>query len=137
MLDTPDTLTCPVSLLVNASTGEAEIGAELRYDPADPFAVSLVIGADCPDAVTWVFARDLLSDGLNSPSGTGDITVEPGGLRLGRPVLRITLSTDSVATMLLSTDAAMEFLMESFVLVPSGSEADHIDFDSEISALLD
>lgn len=136
MLDTPQTITSPVTLLVTAANGEAEIAAELRYEPSDPFAVSLVIGTGHADPVTWVFARELLHDGLTAPTGRGDITIEPAGRRLGERVLRITLATDCLATMLMSADAATEFLMASFALVPTGCELEHIDIDAEINALL-
>ncbi len=136
MLDIPKTVTTRVTLLVTAATGEAEIGAELHYDPSDPFAVSLVIGADCPAPVTWVFARELLQAGVSSPAGQGDITVEPAGERSGERVLRITLATDCMATMLIGTDRVVEFLVETYSAVASGCELDHIDLDAEISALL-
>ena len=45
--------------------------AELRYDPTDPLAVSLAIGTECDEPVVWVFARDLLADGVNHPSRRG------------------------------------------------------------------
>src|SRR3712207_7008567 len=41
------------------------VEVQMRYDPADPLAVSLrVNGRDGED--TWVFGRDLLADGLRS-----------------------------------------------------------------------
>src|SRR5690349_159802 len=63
MLHLPRTITTPLSLVVSTGTGEAELDAELRYDPADPFAVSLAIGVECGEPVVWTFARDLLSAG--------------------------------------------------------------------------
>jgi len=138
MLHLPRTITTPLSLIVSTGTGEAELDAELRYDPADPFAVSLAIGVDCGDPVVWTFARELLAAGVNSPSGEGDITLEPdmsegfGGERQ----LRITLATDCMATMLASTDRVVEFLVESYAVVPTGAELDRVDFDAEIAALL-
>ena len=138
MLHLPRTITTPLSLTVSTGTGEAELDAELRYDPADPFAVSLAIGVDCGDPVVWTFARELLSAGVNSPAGEGDITVEPDvteGFGAERQ-LRITLATDCMATMLASTDRVVEFLVETYAVVPTGSELDRVDFDAEIAALL-
>jgi len=138
MLHLPRTITTPLSLTVSTGTGEADLDAELRYDPADPFAVSLAIGVDCGDPVVWTFARELLAAGVNAPSGEGDITLEPdmsegfGGER----TLRITLATDCMATMLASTDRVVEFLVETYAVVPTGSELDRVDFDAEIAALL-
>jgi hypothetical protein len=138
MLHLPRTITTPLSLTVSTGTGEADLDAELRYDPADPFAVSLAIGVDCGDPVVWTFARELLAASVNAPSGEGDITLEPdmsegfGGER----TLRITLATDCMATMLASTDRVVEFLVETYAVVPTGSELDRVDFDAEIAALL-
>jgi hypothetical protein len=136
MLHLPKTVTAPVTLLVSAATGEAELAAEFRYDAADPFAVSLVIGVGCSDPVVWIFARDLLQAGTSGPTGEGDITIEPAGRHLGQRVMRITLATDCLATMLVSTDRVVEFLVESYAVVPSGAELDHVDLDAEIDALL-
>jgi len=139
MLHLPRTITTPLSLTVTTGTGEAEVDAELRYDPTDPFAVSLVIGVDCGEAVVWTFARDLLAAGVNAPTGEGDITVEPDtshGMAVEERVLRITLATDCLATMLASTDRVIEFLVETFAVVPTGCELDRVDFDAEIASLL-
>jgi hypothetical protein len=138
MLHLPRTVTTPLPLTVSTGTGEAELDAELRYDPADPFAVSLAIGVDCGEPVVWTFARELLAAGVNAPAGEGDITVEPdvsegfGGDRL----LRVTLATDCMATMLAPTDRVVEFLVESYAVVATGAELDRVDFDAEIAALL-
>ena len=139
MLHLPRTITTPLSLTVTTGTGEADLDAELRYDPADPFAVSLAIGVDCGEPVVWTFARDLLSSGVSAPAGEGDITIEPDlshGFAAEERALRITLATDCLATMLVSMDRVVEFLVETFALVPTGTELDRVDLDAEIAALL-
>ncbi|MDQ1705071.1 MAG: hypothetical protein QOF18_1437 [Frankiaceae bacterium] len=139
MLHLPRTITTPVSLVVSTGTGEAELEAELRYDPTDPFAVSLAIGVECGEPVVWTFARDLLAAGVSVPSGEGDITVEPDQLSAmddAERMLRITLATDSLATMVTSSDRVVEFLVETYAIVPTGSELDRVDFDAEIAALI-
>ena len=139
MLHLPRTITTPLSLTVTTGTGEADLDAELRYDPSDPFAVSLAIGVDCGEPVVWTFARDLLAAGVNAASGEGDITIEPDtsdGMLSEERVLRITLATDCLATMLASTDRVVEFLVETYAAVPTGAELDRVDLDAEIAALL-
>ena len=139
MLHLPRTITTPLSLVVSTGTGEAELDAELRYDPADPFAVSLAIGVECGEPVVWTFARDLLSAGVSAPTGEGDITVEPdpaSALDDDARMLRITLATDCLATMLTSSDRVVEFLVETYAIVPTGSELDRVDLDAEIAALI-
>ena len=135
MLHLPRTITTPLPLMVATGNGEAELTGELRYDPSDPFAVSLAIGTECGEPVIWTFARDLLADGVKEPAGEGDITIEPAS-DLDSRELRITLATDSLATLLAPRDRVVEFLVEAFTVLPSGAEFDTIDFDAEISALL-
>src|SRR5437764_2109809 len=96
MLHLPRTITTPLSLTVSTGTAEAELDAELRYDPADPFAVTLAIGTEFGEPVIWTFARDLLASGVTAVTGEGDISIEPdmGEERL----LRIALATRIVGT---------------------------------------
>jgi hypothetical protein len=135
MLHPSHTVTTPLMLAISAETGEAELAAELRYDPMDPFAVTLAIGVDYGQPILWVFGRDLLVDGVSEASGEGDITIEPADDEAGHEI-RITLATDCLATMIASRDAVVEFLIDSFTAVPSGSELDRIDLDAELAALL-
>jgi hypothetical protein len=51
-------------------------------------------------------------------------------------MLRITLATDCLATMLAPADRVVEFLVETFTVVPTGAELDRVDIDAEIAALL-
>jgi hypothetical protein len=139
MLHLPRTITTPLALAVSTGTGEAELDAELRYDPADPFAVALAIGVECGEPVVWTFARDLLAAGVSVPSGEGDITVEPdmsSSFNDAERTLRITLATDCLATMVTPAAPVLEFLVETYAIVPTGSELDRVDLDAEIAALL-
>jgi hypothetical protein len=134
MLHLPRTITTPLALTVMTGAAEADLQAELRYDPADPFAVSLAIGTECGEPVVWTFARELLSAGISGPVGEGDITIEPHAD--GERQLQITLATDCLATMVAPADRVLEFLVETFALVPTGAELDRVDLDAEIAALL-
>ena len=139
MLHLPRTVTTPLALTVTTGTGEAELSGELRYDPSDPFAVSMAIGVDCGEPVIWTFARELLAAGVGTPAGEGDITVEPdlsAGFTGEDRMLRITLATDCMATMLAPAERVVEFLVETYSVVPTGTELDRVDFDAEIAALL-
>lgn len=131
MLDSSRTVTTPLTLVVSASTGDARLDAELRYNPSDPLAVALAIGTGCEEPVVWVFARDLLAGGIAGPVGEGDITIEPADGEV-----RITLATDCLATMLAPRNRVVEFLVETFTRVPSGAEFAGVDMDAEIAALL-
>jgi hypothetical protein len=133
MLHPSHTVTTPLTLSVSAATGDADLSAELRYDPSDPLAVALAIGVECSEPVVWVFGRDLLADGINRPSGEGDITIEPAGNVEHK--VRITLATDCLATMMADRNTVIEFLVDAFTAVPSGCEMDGVDLDAEIAAL--
>jgi hypothetical protein len=135
MLGSSRTVTTRLVLTVSATTGEAQLDAELRYDVSDPLAVALAIGTQCEEPVVWVFARDLLAAGLAAPTGEGDITIEPVEETDGHE-LRITLATDCLATMLAPRDRVLEFLVETYTRVASGCEFDDVDFDAEVAALL-
>jgi hypothetical protein len=134
MLHPSHTVTTALTLSVSALTGDADLQAELRYDPSDPLAVSMAIGVECEEPVVWVFARDLLADGVNHASGEGDITVEPVA-DADRREIRITLATDCLATMIAPRDKIVEFLVEAYTAVPSGCEMDGVDIDAEIATL--
>lgn len=129
------TVTMTLTLSVSAVTGDADLDAELRYDPSDPLAVSLAIGTECGEPVVWTFGRDLLAEGVKESAGMGDITIEPASDMDSRD-LRITLATDCLATMLASRDKVVEFLVETYTMVPTGTEFDAVDLDAEIAALL-
>src|SRR3954453_914461 len=139
MLHLPRTITTPLSLVVPPGPGEAELDAELRYDPADPFAVALAIGVECGEPVVWMFARDLLAAGVTAPTGEGDITLGPDTISSfddSERCLRIALATDCLATMVTPAAPVLEFLVETYAIVPTGSELDRVDLDAEIAALL-
>jgi len=48
----------------------------------------------------------------------------------------VTLATDCMASMLVPAARVVEFLVETFTVVPTGSELDRVDLDAEIAALL-
>lgn len=59
------------------------IPVELRYEVGDPYAIRMTFHLPGDAPVTWAFGRELLLDGLNSPSGDGDVHIgptEPEGL---------------------------------------------------------
>ncbi|MEJ7743255.1 MAG: SsgA family sporulation/cell division regulator [Nocardioidaceae bacterium] len=63
--------------LIDATGAATPLAAELLYDKSDPYAVAACFrtGLDLP--VRWVFARDLLAEGLYEPTGDGDVHVWP------------------------------------------------------------
>jgi hypothetical protein len=125
------------------------VPAALVYDSADPFAVRVRFGGDGPDDVgtshydgpaedgdvEWLLGRDLLRAGLTGPVGEGDVRLWPA--RGGLDVLFLQLRAPSGEALFeLSGTAVGDFLRETELLVPAGTESDVLQVDDELSALL-
>ncbi|WP_393062360.1 SsgA family sporulation/cell division regulator [Streptomyces sp. LN549] len=113
----------------------APLSADLHYDMADPYAIRLSIGVPMERPVDWVFARELLAEGLHRPTGSGDVVVmpwhhpHPDSLRV---VLR---NRSGTALVEMAASEVATFLRRTFVLVPDGAESHHVDLDRAISEL--
>jgi Streptomyces sporulation and cell division protein, SsgA len=111
------------------------LSATLHYDAHDPFAVSATFRTGEGD-ITWVFARDLLRDGLYDMAGEGDIVIRPGHPSRG-PVVSITLSSPSGAARIEGSRTALAaFVEEIYDVVPEGSEWVYLDMETTIGELL-
>ncbi|MCW2667765.1 MAG: putative regulator [Frankiales bacterium] len=100
---------------------DVSLPALLRYSAQDPWAVRLVLlieatGPDAPESVEWVFSRDLLTTGLVAPSGEGDVHVRVEGRTA-------VVELAGRAGVLLPLDGLVEFLAESYDVVPTGGES--------------
>src|ERR671933_682397 len=89
------TVSCELHLrLVVSSESSLPVPAGLRYDTADPYAVHATFHTGAEETVEWVFARDLLAEGLHRPTGTGPpplrsrsgALAHPGGKLRARPL---------------------------------------------------
>ncbi|MFC5719346.1 SsgA family sporulation/cell division regulator [Streptomyces gamaensis] len=122
--------------LIASAPQDRAVPAQLRYEPADPFAVQISFppaasldGAD----VQWAFARELLARGLITPMGAGDVQVWPCGPE--RTVLEFH-AREGVAMVQIDTAELRSFLARSYALVPAGCEGAHLDLDGTLAALL-
>lgn len=119
-------LAAAVAVTVYPSSGRAGYRGlmELHYDPRDPWALRLRVGA-----VEWVVARDLLADGLTARAGVGDVSVGPlpGGL-LGIELTDATRG-EARARLLAGSGEVSRLLAATYQLVPHGQEARWVDFD--------
>jgi hypothetical protein len=105
---------------------EAEaVEVRMSYDPADPLAVSLRVAGLGRDE-SWVFARDLLADGLRSlvPVGHGDVHVQATSV-----LTEISRRTEDGLweTLRLPWWNTREFIRLSHIEVPRGQEACDVD----------
>ena len=108
----------------------------LRYSAADPYAVRLVLLPDGgvegegPESVEWLFARSLLTEGLLAPTGHGDVRVRVDGHEVG-------VELAGSAMVLLPLAGLVEFLADSYEVVPTGTETlTDSALDEEIARLL-
>jgi hypothetical protein len=112
------------------------IHAKLRYLRDDPFAVHLAFPAAISlegGDVEWVFARELLEDGLYEPSGEGDVHLWPCGP--GRVMIEFESPHGTAAVEFTSADVR-RFLHWSYRAVPTGLETRHLDVEGSLAALL-
>ena len=110
--------------------------AEFEYDPADPFAVSILF-TDEPAPVRWTFARDLLIEGYYEPTGDGDVHVWPCLNTEGCAVVILELSSPSGEVLVqVGARQLSRFIHQMISMVPPGSETTIVDIDAEIAQLL-
>ena len=111
------------------------VDATLEYDASDPYAVHLDIAAG-DGVVRWSFARELLTSGIDTPTGEGDVRIVPIGGRDGRRVRIQLTSPDGAAVLEAPLGEMVEFLGATFDAVPTGCESDHFDVDALLAGLL-
>ena len=106
----------------------------------DPCAARIAFHAGLEEPVEWIFARDLLSRGIQGRQGTGDVQVRPSpGPAGGEPgsVLNIELiSPYGQARFETPAREVTDFLRRACQIVPDGQESGHIDIDAELNDLL-
>ncbi len=122
--------------LVLAPDRSVPVPALLRYRAADPYAVHITfhLGQDSP--VTWVFARDLLVEGIFRACGHGDVRIWPTRAA-GRSLMCLALSSPAGDALIEApTGAFASWLERSLQLVPAGREQESLDLDQALAALL-
>jgi len=129
-----DIITCstPMCLLDDDGPG-TQIDADMVFDPADPYAMSIVFHTGAP--VTWTFGRDLLIEGIYEPAGVGDVQVWPCLVESGAAVVMIELVAPDGAVMLqVASRVVADFITRVLRVVPIGAEG--VDVDAALAALL-
>ena len=114
--------------------------ADLRYSADDPWAVRVAFqtGGDGGDGtVEWMFARQLLTDGVSGTVGEGDIRVWPA-LSGGERVINLAMASPSGSALFeIDRDELIEFLQQTYLAVPTGCEGEVVDLDAELALLLE
>lgn len=133
-MDTPDALTQELFARCAFPTG-ALVGAELRYDAADPYVVAVTLHDEL--GTSYEVARTLLTQAITGAAGTGDARAWPVVDEHGRSlvVLHLRADDDEVVLELLTTELD-RFLGRTRALVPLGTESEHVDVDAVVAQLL-
>ncbi|MCU1691578.1 MAG: sporulation and cell division protein SsgA [Frankiales bacterium] len=126
--------------LVVPGASSLPVRASLRYDLGDPYAVTVAFHTGAAgsesDSVEWTFARALLTDGVTSPVGEGDVQVWPSSSS-GSSVVCLSLSSPSGKALFeVPVPELADFLGQTYAAVPTGSESDLVDVDAELALLL-
>jgi hypothetical protein len=122
--------------LIDTSGEASRLDGELEYNATDPYAAVAVFRAG-PTPIRWVFARELLADGLFAPVGDGDVHVWPCLDSSGRAVVLIELiSPHGEALLQARSRDVSDFLQHTFELVPRGTEDMQLDLDQTVLRLL-
>ncbi len=111
------------------------VKVDLSYHSRDPYAVQASFRTGNGTAVDWVFARDLLHDGLIAPSGTGDVRVQPMPHNPHKVQLELS-SPSGHAVFTTCAQTLGDFLHRTYEAVPPETEYSWLDFDVALSDLL-
>jgi hypothetical protein len=130
----------PIELVLLAaepvSADPTELSAALRYAVRDPYAVTLHFPANgVSPAVTWTFDRQLLLTGLRVHAGEGDVRIWPAHDRPDHTYIQLSAPSGR-ALFAAATQDLQLFLDTTIALVAEGAEADQVDMDAELDALL-
>ncbi|RCW43934.1 sporulation and cell division protein SsgA [Halopolyspora algeriensis] len=111
------------------------VQVELRYDTRDPYAVIAAFRTGRAGWVEWVFARDLLADGLIAQAGEGDVAIRPS---VDDPeVVVVELSSPSGHAMFeASAQELADFLDRTYDVVVPGNENLWVNVDDALTRLL-
>jgi hypothetical protein len=112
------------------------IVVDLEYDPIDPFAVRFTFHLPGDEPVTWVFARELLLDGISRPTGEGDVHIHPIGGEELSDVCIVLHSPEGDALLRASAPPLIAFLTRTDRLVPMGEELTGGELDAQLADIL-
>jgi hypothetical protein len=111
------------------------VRVELRYDTRDPYAVVAAFRTGKAGWVEWVFARDLLADGLIATAGEGDVRIRPSAD--DPEVVVVELSSPSGhAVFEASAQEFADFLDRTYDVVVPGNEHLWVDVDEALTQMI-
>jgi hypothetical protein len=133
----PTTVTRELTVqLVAPGDGSVALPVVMHYDLSDPYAVHATFRTGTGEGVSWVFARELLTLGVLRPAGDGVVRVWPSWSAGAEIVFVGLTSPDGEALLQAPTRDLVDFLGRTYSLCAQGQEAEHLDVDGAIEALL-
>ena len=121
--------------LVALADDTTPVRSRWTYDAAEPFTIGVAFLSEDDVWVQWVFARDLLVNGLTGSAGIGDVRLRPRRTN-GRTALQLEIeSPDGHALLELDRETVQRFLEATTKIVPLGDESDHFDVDGLIDEI--
>lgn len=126
----------PLQMITGYGTQETFRGT-FGYLASDPFAVTVLFQSKTIPglSVEWVFARDLLVDGLLAEVGDGDVRVMLAVRDHRKMTVLVLQSPYGVGVLETPTSGISGFLERTAVLVPYGCESAVCDMDAVLVGL--
>ncbi|MFD4612243.1 SsgA family sporulation/cell division regulator [Streptomyces sp. NPDC058440] len=115
---------------------------DFHYATDEPYTVQMTVDTGLTPPVEWLFARDLLTLGLERPAGLGDVRTypaprEPHQLEAGEGAIHIWIrSSAGSATVSAPARTVRRFLDRTFRKVATGSEGHLLKLDESIVRLM-
>jgi hypothetical protein len=110
--------------------------ATLEYAADDPYAIRMAFYVGNDEPVEWIFARELLTVGIERGVGEGDVQVWPASHDTER-TLNLSLSSPFGNALFEAPLAPLaDFLHRTYGVVPAGRESEFVDLGTELENLL-
>jgi hypothetical protein len=123
--------------LLHCAGGDGEVTVGWVYVAEEPFSVQLLVVVDAETNFALVFSRELLLCGLRQPAGPGDVVIGPGVVRGAAGSLWVRFPTAwGVTVVEVPREPIAAFVFATYDVVGPAHEADHLDLDAELLALL-
>jgi len=132
----PTAVTAELSMrMVVDSDRTIDVPCELEYRSDEPYAVRATFRTGAAD-IEWMFARDLILEGMQRPSGEGDIVIWPEN-HGAQPLILLALNSPTGQAVLEADRPHIEhFVRRTFDIVAVGDEGTTVDVDRCIERIL-
>ena len=120
--------------LLAPETAAVPVKVELRYETLDPYAVVAAFRTG-RHLVDWVFARDLLADGLLGEAGDGDVRIRPSADDPECVLFELN-SPSGHAVFEASAQELADFLDRTYDVVLPGNEHMWVTIDEALTRLI-